>query len=191
METIEDNCPAGDCRCSEYLETLFQKIRKLREKIANDQQICSRIKESDEWFQRIFDYAPFGAAMTDSAGRILRANKAMCTMLGYGQDELRTKHFIEITHSNDRDTDLELFEKLREGAIEYCRIDKRYISKAGKTVWGSLAVTLIQESRSDSYTVIGMIENISAKKKLRGISRLATKILKPWSGKELPNLFSS
>lgn len=166
MNNLEEKCRYFDCQCTEYLEELSRKNQELRKKIASDQKICKRIQESDQRFQRIFEYAPFGAAMTDCDGKILRANRAMCTMLGYSQREMQTRHFTQITHPDDRDTDLKLFAKLKSGEIEFYRIDKRYLAKDGKTVWGSLAVTLIQEAGSGEFTVIGMVEDISEKKKI-------------------------
>ena len=64
----------------------------------------------------------------------------------------------------DRDTDLDLFNQLTQGEIDHYRLEKRYRSKNGKTIWGSLAVTLVAGKQSEEKKIIGMVEDISTRK---------------------------
>ncbi|MFB2977374.1 PAS domain S-box protein [Microseira sp. BLCC-F43] len=44
-------------------------------------------------------------------GQFIRVNRSLCEILGYSQEELLTKTFLEITHPDDLVIDLEQVQK--------------------------------------------------------------------------------
>ncbi|MEU8138401.1 diguanylate cyclase domain-containing protein [Streptodolium elevatio] len=65
------------------------------------------LRASEESFRHAFEYAPSGMVMTGvrgtDRGRLLRANDALCRMLGYPAPVLRRLGLAAVVHQDDRD----------------------------------------------------------------------------------------
>ncbi|WP_436776871.1 diguanylate cyclase domain-containing protein [Yinghuangia sp. YIM S09857] len=65
------------------------------------------LRASEESFRHAFEYAPSGMVMTGvrgtERGRLLRANDALCRMLGYPAPVLRRLGLAAVVHQDDRD----------------------------------------------------------------------------------------
>jgi hydrogenase-4 transcriptional activator len=164
LEALAEKCQLLENQCSAYVTALEQTNKRLEKEVKKQKRTESRLKASETKFRKIFDYAPFGSAITDWEGKIVLANRGLCSMMGYSKNELENMHFSDITHQDDRDTDLDLFNQLTQGEIDHYRLEKRYRSKNGKTIWGSLAVTLVAGKQSEEKKIIGMVEDISTRK---------------------------
>ena len=58
-----------------------------------------------------FENAAVGMADVSADGRWLRVNNKLCTILGYGRDDLMRMTFADITHPDDLDADLSRVEE--------------------------------------------------------------------------------
>ena len=56
--------------------------------------------QGEQLFQSIVESAEFGLCVTGEEGKILYANPALCSMLGYGARELNGQHFSILTSSS-------------------------------------------------------------------------------------------
>ncbi|KYG72748.1 PAS domain S-box protein [Roseivirga echinicomitans] len=117
-------------------------------------------------FDQIFNNPVIGIALVNHDGKITRVNKTFCDLLGYSITEMTGINFVEITHSEDIDKDLQLFEKLKRGEINQYKLNKRYITKAGDNTWVELSVFMGEEVEGQE-TVISFVKNISEAKKLQ------------------------
>ena len=80
----------------------------------------SRDGGSDGLFRRIFDNAA-GMALVSPSGQWLTANRALCGLLGYSDDEeLLAKSFDDISHPDDAAATCLQIEKLLAGRIPIC-----------------------------------------------------------------------
>jgi hydrogenase-4 transcriptional activator len=165
LETLKAKCRTLENQCSEYVKSLQRTNRCLEDEICQHKQAESRLKISEARFRKIFEHAPFGAAMTDRSGKIRMANHALSRMLGYSRQELESKHFTEITHSEDIAADMDRFNQLVGGMIDHYNLEKRYQSKKGNVIWGSMAVTLIARENSQEISILKMVEDISERKR--------------------------
>ena len=117
-------------------------------------------------FKLLLDKSPICFAQVDFDKGILYANPALCTFIGYSYEELESKQFSEITHPDDIEKDILEFERLVKGDITEYRLQKRYIQKTGKIVWGDLFVTIIPDELRDSYfSILASIVDITEQKK--------------------------
>ncbi|MFO7713282.1 sigma-54 interaction domain-containing protein [Desulfosarcina sp.] len=164
LKALADKCQLLENQCSAYVNALEQTNARLEKEIRKQKQSESRLKASEMKFRKIFEYAPFGSVMTDGSGKIVLANRALCSMTGYSRNELENMHFSDITHADDIDIDLGLVQKLTRGEIDHYRLEKRFRSKKGTTIWGSLAVTLLTGTAPQGKKIIGMVEDISKRK---------------------------
>jgi PAS domain S-box-containing protein len=113
-------------------------------------------------FRDVFDASPIGIAVETLEGQPLFVNPALCFMLGFSEEELRSKHCEQFSPPEDAKTDWGLFQQLRAGSIDRYQLEKRYFRRDGSLVWGSLSVSLLR-SRS-SPLVLAMVEDITEKK---------------------------
>jgi two-component system sensor histidine kinase UhpB len=117
---------------------------------------------SDEaLFRSTFENAAVGMAHVSRDGSILRVNQKLCDILGYSNDELRGKHFRELTHPDDLESDLRLMAELINGRIESYSIEKRFFRKNGSIVWGRLTASM-----QDPEIGVGVLEDITERKRI-------------------------
>jgi len=120
------------------------------------------LRRSEQRFRKIFENAAIGIAIVNDEGWPLRANPALQSMLGYSEEELRALHFSEVTHPDDIEKDLGLFEELNEEERDEYQIDKRYVRKDGEVFWGRLIVSRLD--LDDGTKHVSLVENISEQK---------------------------
>lgn len=166
LKVLEEKCELLENQCLEYVNALKQTNQRLEKEILKQKQIEARLTISELRFRKIFEHAPFGAAITDHSGNIVLANRALCMMLGYTQQELESMHFSDCTLKEDLDTDVERFRQLTSGEIDHYNLEKRYRTQSGEVIWGSLAVTLIPGKRPEERSILGMVEDISDRKRI-------------------------
>lgn len=119
------------------------------------------LRLSEEKFRMFFEHAPIGLAIVDQAYQLAQVNRALCDMLGYAENELTRKTFVEITHPEDVDRDVEQAQKLFAGEIPRYRLEKRYVKKTGEPVWINLIGTVIHDVVGRPLCGLAMIEDIT------------------------------
>jgi PAS domain S-box-containing protein len=120
--------------------------------------------ESEARFRATFENAAVGIAHLGPDLRWIRANEALCRILGYPVDELVTKSLQDITHPDDLAANLALVERMRAGMIDSYDMDKRYLRKDGSIIWGRLTVGRVRKS-DGSNEFVSVVEDISARKR--------------------------
>jgi PAS domain S-box-containing protein len=124
------------------------------------------LRESEERFGNAFTYSPHGMGIVALDGHWLRANKSLCEMLGYSDEELQARTVQEVTHPDDAAEDVLLTQRLISGSSDsYDRI-KRYYRKDGEMIWVSVAVSAVHDQSGKPMYLIGQVENITARREL-------------------------
>jgi two-component system cell cycle sensor histidine kinase/response regulator CckA len=99
-------------------------------------------RESEERFRAIFEQAAVGVGLVETeTGRFLRVNQKYCDIVGCKQEEMSRITFMEITHLDDLQRDLDNIQRLIRGEIRDSTVEKRYIRKDGSSVWVSLTIS--------------------------------------------------
>jgi len=143
----------------------------------------AKLRESEERFRRVFEEGPLGVGLVGTDYRFLKVNNALCQMLGYSQDELTLKSFVEITHPDDVRSDVELAQGLFRGEIPFYRMQKRYVKKNGEMIWINLTASVIRDHDNEPLYGLAMVEDITevkraqeqafARQKLESVGTLA------------------
>jgi len=123
------------------------------------------LRENEERFRAIFNDAAVGMALTSLTGHILKANEAFCVFLGCSLEELENMHFSTVTHPGDLDVDARLYQELIEGIRTSYMLDKRYLRKDGKVVWGRLGFSILRDTDGSPKYGIGTCEDITERKR--------------------------
>src|SRR5215472_10238829 len=118
---------------------------------------------SGQMFRDVFDASPVGIAIENLDGQPLFVNRALCSMLGFTEDELCSKHCVQFSPPEDAEKDWMLFQKLRAGSIDHYRLEKRYFRRDGSLIWGQLSLSLL--NIRSSPLAIAIVEDITEKKK--------------------------
>ena len=102
---------------------------------------------------------------------LIRANKAYCDLVGYSEEELRTKTFAEVTHPDDLERNMELQRMVGAGKIGHYELEKRFIHKSGKIAHGLLIVTMVRNPEGEPLHFLGQVlditERMRAEKRLK------------------------
>ncbi|MDQ3742814.1 MAG: PAS domain S-box protein [Acidobacteriota bacterium] len=140
------------------------------------------VSEGETRFRTIFENSGSGIALVDMQGHPVKSNPALQKILGYTEEELSGMVFTEFTHADDQELDWGLYRELIAGKRDKYEIEKRFITKDGRVIWGSLIVTLVRDAEGVPKYAVGMVQDITERKQaedeLRRISerlRLATR----------------
>jgi PAS domain S-box-containing protein len=128
------------------------------------EQKAQAARVEDRLFYDAFEASAIGIAVEDLEGRPLFANPALCSMLGFTEEEMRGKHCVEFSPPEDAAKDWALFEQLRQGSIDNYQLDKRFFRKDGTLIWGRLSISLMRDPTGSTPLVVVIVEDISDKK---------------------------
>jgi diguanylate cyclase (GGDEF)-like protein/PAS domain S-box-containing protein len=120
--------------------------------------------EALDRFRAVFEGAAIGIVTVDAQGHTLEANPALEQMLGYTAAELGAKTFMEITHPDDVERNVELFRDLMAGRRDSYRFEKRYFRKDGELIWARITAVLQRDAEGRPSSAISMIEDITERK---------------------------
>jgi PAS domain S-box-containing protein len=121
--------------------------------------------EAKQLFRHLFEEASLGIAVENLEGQLLLANPALCSMLGYSEDELCRMRCSEFARPEDSKDDWALFQQLRAGVLDQYTLEKRYLKKDGTQMWGRLNVSILKGGDvGASPVVIAFIEDINERK---------------------------
>jgi PAS domain S-box-containing protein len=123
------------------------------------------LRKSERQFHALFNEAAIGMALVNAAGHPFESNRTLQRLLGYSAEELRDMPFTQITHPDDVELDWHLFTELIRGQRDDYHIEKRYYGKDGCLVWGNLTVSLVRDERGEPLFGIGVVEDITERKR--------------------------
>lgn len=132
--------------------------------ITEKKQAEAAQRESEARFRASFEGAGIGIALLGNQGRILEANPALADMLGFTSEELREKQLIEITYPDDAKENGSFIRGLETGELNRLEVEKRYVCKSGKIIWGRLTMSPVRDDDGQVKFIISMLEDITASK---------------------------
>lgn len=164
-ERMPDGLPCADdladvcARLRQYQEELEQLTLKLSRETA----FARVLQNSKLLYKDIFVKSVTGIMIVTEQGKILDANFAVETMLGYSINDLTRYNLSDISIPDDQDNDELLIKDLVEGRRTYFNIEKRYVRSDGIPLWVMLTVFAVTNDFGTPY-IITMLEDISARK---------------------------
>jgi PAS domain S-box-containing protein len=118
-------------------------------------------RASEQRFRYLFEQAPVGMALEDFEGRLLVVNPALCSMLGYSEEEMLALRCDQFANPEDSADDWKLFQELSLGLRQSYQIEKRYSRKDGRKVWGRLNVSRLRFQIGRAPLVLAIVEDIT------------------------------
>ncbi|NTW24055.1 MAG: PAS domain S-box protein [Lentimicrobium sp.] len=137
--------------------------------ITDQKKVEEQLRASENKFRILFENSPVGKSMTGIDGTI-HVNKAFSELLGYSEEELREKKWMEITHEEDISLTSSAINALLKGKSTSARFEKRYIHKSGKIVWVDLSTHLHLNEKGKPQYFITSLSDITERKRLESIN---------------------
>lgn len=132
--------------------------------ITERKSVEEALRASKEDFQRYFNMSTVGMAVTAPEKGWVEVNDRLCQMLGYSKEELTQLTWTEVTHPDDLDSNLVLFEQLMSGQIESYQLDKRYICKDKSVIHTTVYVTCHRSPGGQVHHLLTSVIDISKRK---------------------------
>jgi diguanylate cyclase (GGDEF)-like protein/PAS domain S-box-containing protein len=127
-------------------------------RLERDQQA---LRASEESFRQAFEYAPSGMAIAemggDQHGKLLRANDALCRLLGRSASVMRRYSFSDLVHPEDVGL---LLRTSAEGGRAELRLGRR----DGSYVWVSLRNSVVADTTDGPRFLLTHVEDIEERK---------------------------
>jgi PAS domain S-box-containing protein len=123
------------------------------------------LRESEARLRATVQQATAGMARCDRNGVILWANRTLCQMLGYTESELVGKTITDVTHRDDLEENMRLFQRVIQNGKPF-EIEKRYIRKDGSVLWADVSASAVRGPNGKAQSVVTVIVDITARKKV-------------------------
>ena len=124
------------------------------------------LRDSEQRFRRVFEQSPLGKAMAGLDFRFRAVNPALCAMLGYTEEELIGRSFLDVVHPEDREKCAGLGQALVNGSIPQIQMEERFLRKSGEPLWVNVNVGPIRDADGKVLYTLGVIENIDERKRI-------------------------
>ena len=144
---------------------LARATQQLRLEIAERKRTEEALRQSEDRFRKLFMEAPLGIALVDSlSGRIHEVNPMFATITGRSVEELVQTDWLQITHPDDLEKDLEQMTLITAGESSGYQMEKRYLRPDGGEVWINMAIAPVAVEEQGEPRHLCLIEDISARK---------------------------
>ena len=117
-------------------------------------------------FAVAFENAPMGMAIVSPEARVLRANRALCAMLGWTEAQLQALTCQDIVHPDDAAADLADRTSLLAGEQESVQAERRYLCADGRVICGHLACSLVRDAGGAPLHFVVQLQDIGDRKRL-------------------------
>ncbi|MFA5123384.1 PAS domain S-box protein, partial [Zavarzinia sp.] len=133
--------------------------------IAHYRRHEQRMQASEHALRNAMDNAAIGMTIVAPDGRLLMVNRALADMLGYTTEELLSLRVDDFSHPEDMARDDAEADKLLIGQGDSYRMEKRYVTRDGRLVWGQLSVSIVRDEQTgEPRQFIAQIENIDQRR---------------------------
>ncbi len=123
------------------------------------------LARSEYEFRSVFETSAAGMAQVNAVGRFIRVNEKFCDITGYGQDELLSMTFSQITHPEDREKTIAIYAEALRGEHRQWSEEKRYLRKDGTAVWVKITGSVLLDADGGHLRSTAVVEDITELKK--------------------------
>ncbi len=148
---------------NDELTSIVGSVMDITDRTIKDQAL----RVSEHRFRTLFEHAAVGVAIIDTnTGQYLEINHKYCDFLGYSKDEMLQRTFMSVTEPGFIKINMQYNQKLLNGKISEYSLEKKYVRKDGKTVWGELNASALWEpgETPEVYMHIAVVLDITDQK---------------------------
>jgi len=123
------------------------------------------LRESEERFRGVFEFAPVGMFVAGPDTRLLQVNAAFCSMLGYSEQELLAKTWPELLHPEDVAYALQHRENLWKDRQGRAHAEGRLVHRSGTAVWTQLRISVLRGADGRAICAVVHAEDITERRR--------------------------
>jgi two-component system sensor kinase FixL len=162
----EDLLRSSHGRLERQVEDRTRDLVAVRKDLASEtverRKTADLLRMREREYQITFDNAPLGLTTLDEHGRFVHVNQALCKLLGYTEEELLQLSFIDLTHPDDMDRSINLFQQTKGSAAGGARsMSKRYLRKDGGVVDAIVHTMFVPGTNEQPGRLVAEIEDRS------------------------------
>jgi PAS domain S-box-containing protein len=113
-------------------------------------------------FGALFEQSAAAIAVFSIGGRFLRANPAMCRMLGYTEPELQQKTHLDVFHMEDLEAAAVSRAQVISGKAKPRIAERRYVHKDGSTIWVQMSGVVVRDEAGAPQCTVLIANDVSA-----------------------------
>jgi PAS domain S-box-containing protein len=151
-------------RVEERTAELAQVNESLRAEIAERQRVEASLRQSESTLRSYFELPLIGIAISSPEKGWLNVNDKLCDIVGYSRDELSKMTWVDITHPEDVEADVQRFNQLLRGESEGYLLDKRFIRKNGEVIYASISVRCVRRADGAIDYFVALVQDITDRK---------------------------
>lgn len=129
--------------------------------ISERKQVMEALYQSEARFRGLFEGSAVGMVVLSPDNRVVMCNPSFCRILGYTLEELTGRGSMSFTHPDDVGIQAELTRQLISGELGHYNIEKRYLTRDGRTVWGNTTVSIIRDETDNVQHFIAQVQDIT------------------------------
>jgi two-component system, sensor histidine kinase and response regulator len=137
------------------LQTLAKSLKRSQE----------ALRQSEERFRRSFEDGPVGIILASPNSRVLRANRALCRMLDYAEDELLGLGLMDLAHPEDAETFYRQAQLLFNGEIRQYQLEQRFVRRSKEVIWTKITASLLTLPEGRPLYALAIVEDITERKR--------------------------
>jgi PAS domain S-box-containing protein len=120
--------------------------------------------ESEQRFSAAFEFAPIGVALVSPDGRRwLRANRALCDLLGYSEQELQQLSVQAVSHPDDAASSLAEVRRGLDRGTDNFQMEKRYVHRNGQIIDVLVSISLIRDAKGTPVNFVTHVLDMTAR----------------------------
>ena len=121
-------------------------------------------REREQLLATVFDSAPSGISVLDTAGRYRGANPGFVRLVGYTEAELKDKTVFDLTHADDVAESWRAFQAILTGEADRLEFEKRYLRKDGTLLWARVNMGRIADDEGRVTSLVAQVEDLTARR---------------------------
>jgi PAS domain S-box-containing protein len=145
------------------LSVLSLGIIQLNKQLREKQKL---LRKNEAHARATFEQAAVGIAHASPYGDILSANRKYCEITGYTEYELKKLNFNDLIQSDELSSEIELFDRLRQGKVDHFTRQQQCRRKDGNRAWVLTTVSAVRDEHGDLDFLVAVADDISKLKQL-------------------------
>lgn len=176
MECVSDFCGRLPGLFNISIQPVPEGLLILSSELSDRQRATEELRAKDNELNAFFDTSNVGMCECSFEGTILKANDAVCRMLGYEREELLGVNPVQIVHEVDRPDALEMLAHLESDRLKSYQAMRRYLRRDGSSMHALVYASVNRRENEKPISFVVVITDMSAQVKLEERVRQADKM---------------
>lgn len=145
-----------------------QMIARIRD-VDAETRARLELQRSEERLRAAMRSTPVGMAIVTRSGRFLQVNEALCRIMGKSERALVGATVTSLSHPDDHDIDLEMWNLLHSGATRSVTRDKRLVDSGGRAVWVQQSLAIVTDDDGENSSFVAQFMDITQAQEARAV----------------------